>query len=221
MEHNEWYSRGYLPHRDREGLIQHVVFRLVDSMPDSLLKRIESELGKVLKPRLTSISENDSDRRCLIERYELFNKYLDAGHGSALLSKPASALIVQDTLLFYDQSEYQLLAWCIMPNHVHVLLKTNTMPLSKIVQRWKTYSAKEINRIHGRTESLWHREWFDRYIRNESHCRDVVEYIAMNPVCAGLVKHKEDWPWTGIVKPGPDDIDAQYAEKIAALTEAE
>ena len=197
MDTPEWKSRGYLPHRDKPGLIQHVVFRLADSIPDSLLVRIEEEINLVLKPRLARISEEDIDRQRLIARYDLFNNYLDAGHGTGLLNKFGSARIVQNALLFYDQTDYRLLAWCIMPNHVHALIKTGNLPLSRVVQRWKTYSAKEINRLHDRTGPLWHREWFDRYIRNESHCREVAKYIAMNPVCARLVREPKDWPWSG------------------------
>jgi hypothetical protein len=66
----QWYSRGYLPHFDEEGLTQTVTFRLFDSMPQELLDLWREEL------RLVPTTETNRERR------ERIDAYLDQGHGS-------------------------------------------------------------------------------------------------------------------------------------------
>jgi hypothetical protein len=105
--HKEWYSRGYLPHFDHVGLIQVVTFRLVDALPTDLLEKLEKAVSK----------ENDVEKRKRIEAW------LDAGYGSCWLRDPRIAAIVEEALLHFDAHRYRLLAWAIMPNHVHALVE--------------------------------------------------------------------------------------------------
>jgi len=84
-----------------------------------------------------------------------------------------------------------------MPNHVHAMIRPapGTMT-SKIVQSWKTISAKRINAALGRAGALWQGDYWDRYIRGEEHFLRTLQYIHRNPVSAGLVRKPEDWPWS-------------------------
>ena len=92
---------------------------------------------------------------------------------------------------------YRLLAWVVMPNHVHVLIELiDGHPLSGIVHSWKSYTAHEINRTPGNQGKIWQREYFDRWIRNEEHNWQAVWYIHDNPVKAGLVRVQEEWPYS-------------------------
>jgi REP element-mobilizing transposase RayT len=73
-----------------------------------------------------------------------------------------------------------------MPNHVHVLIEAFAdSPLPEVVQSWKSFTAKAINRWLGRNGEVWQREYFDRYIRDDAHLRAVIDYIEGNPVAAG------------------------------------
>jgi len=120
--------------------------------------------------------------------------WLDSGHGECLLANPDLAGVVENTLLFFDAERYALLAWCIMPNHVHVLIKPFIgWPLDKVIGSWKTYSARSINRVLNRSGQVWQREYFDRYIRDDAHLTATIDYIECNPVKAGLVKNACDW----------------------------
>jgi REP element-mobilizing transposase RayT len=84
-----------------------------------------------------------------------------------------------------------------MPNHVHVLLATNKEhELSTSVRTWKTFSAKRINELLGRSGSLWAPDYFDRYIRDQRHFDTNKHYIEMNPVAAGLCDAPESWPFS-------------------------
>ncbi len=70
------------------------------------------------------------------------------------------------------------------------------MTLDRVVQSWKRYSAHRINGCLGRTGTLWARDYFDRYIRDESHFNRALAYIRNNPVKAGLCAKPEDWPFS-------------------------
>jgi putative transposase len=136
------------------------------------------------------------------ERRKRVDAWFDAGHGSCVLSRPGIADIVQGSLLIFDSQRYRLLAWVVMPNHVHVLFQPVAgWTIAKIVASWKKFTARKICddwRDSGdKTDaSVWHREYWDRYIRDRSHFEQVVEYIHMNPVKAGLVDRAEKWPWS-------------------------
>jgi len=92
---------------------------------------------------------------------------------------------------------YHLLAWVVMPNHVHVLIEViQGYPLGDVIHSWKSFTAKQANKILGKTGAFWQRDYFDRFIRDEAHFANVVNYIHHNPVKAGLVRRAEDWPFS-------------------------
>lgn len=81
-----------------------------------------------------------------------------------------------------------------MPTHVHVVIEVlqNGM-VPKIVQRWKSFSAHEINRALDRKGALWQREYFDRFMRSERQFEWTIAYVENNPVAAGLAERPTDW----------------------------
>jgi REP element-mobilizing transposase RayT len=118
----------------------------------------------------------------------------DRGHGSRLLAKPAIAEIVQSCLLHGDDERYALVAWCVMPTHVHIVMEQVVgHSLSDVVQKWKSISAHEINKVELRKGRLWQPEYFDRFMRSEQQFEWTVAYVENNPVAAGLVTKAEDW----------------------------
>ena len=126
---NEWYSRGYLPHRDTTGLLQSITFRLADSLPQKKLIALEDELTRLPE------KERTQERRIRIEQW------LDAGMGCCALKHPMVAQFVENALLHFDGQRYALLAWCIMPNHIHALVEPK-VKLTSIVHGWKSYTAR-------------------------------------------------------------------------------
>ena len=182
-----WWDRGYLPHFESQDHIQHVCFRLADSLPREVVDRILLELGAL--PAV--LREAEKEKR--------FNAYLDAGHGACWLQQPHNAGLVQDAFLLFHGVRYVLHAWCVMPNHVHVLFQPmNGWTMSKVVASWKSYTGRRISAWrqqdgHDPGGPVWQREYFDRYVRNEQHYDRVVAYIRDNPVTAGLVERPEDW----------------------------
>jgi putative DNA methylase len=179
-----WHSRGYLPHFDQPNLIQSLTFRLADSLPAFLLASMERELECLAE------SERDIERRRAIEAA------LDAGHGECRLKKPAIARLVENALVHFDGQRYYLLAWCVMPNHVHSLIETIPgQALEGVIHSWKSYTAKEANKILRRRGAFWMQEYHDRFMRDEAHLHNTVRYIEQNPVKAGLLDRAENWPF--------------------------
>lgn len=184
--HKGWYSRNYLPHFDAPGLQQSITFRLFDAVPLAVLEDWREDLGW-----LESLPATDPR---VVELQNRIARYEDAHHGECWLRQPAIAQMVEDALLHFDAQRYRLLAWCIMPNHVHVLIEMcDGWPLDDILHTWKSYTAHEANRMLRRTGPFWFREYFDRFIRNEEHYRNTVEYIINNPVKTGLAGRPEAW----------------------------
>jgi REP element-mobilizing transposase RayT len=175
-----WHASKYLPHFDAPGTRQFITYRLADALPASRRREWEAFLQL----------EEDAEKQRRIETY------LDQGYGGCQLRDPRIANLVQENLWYHDGVQYRLLAWVIMPNHIHVLVEIWHVPMSDILKGWKGYSSKAANRILGRTGTLWEEDYFDRYIRDENHYRRVVRYMEGNPAKAGLVKAPEEWAWS-------------------------
>lgn len=194
-----WQSRRRLPHFDVPELLQHITFHLADSLPKSAIARMQMEIETM----------PESDRT--LARRRRIQELLDSGLGRCVLCEPACATIVQDSLLFGDGERYRLLAWVVMPNHVHVLIEQmHGWPLAKVVQSWKRHTSRQIHRLGFGVDApdvtqdsdcksaipgLWHPDYWDRFIRNERHFVTAKHYIEENPVTAGLVSSAAAWPW--------------------------
>ena len=201
----EWYSRGYLPHCDYPGLLQTITYRLADSLPTEVLAWMERDLLNVVPNQANTLRRKHLDTQ------------LDAGHGRCILRDPRAAECVVDTWRRFAGERYDLIAWVVMPNHVHVLIRVyEGMALGKIVQSWKSYTGRKIAQIERECRAgarrsrgnecragarrsqdrVWMREYWDRFIRDERHFSSAVNYIHDNPVRAGLIRRAEDWPWS-------------------------
>lgn len=179
-----WNSRGYLPHYDVPDLVQFVTFRLADSFPKAVLRLVEEETS--LLPESAQV----------IHRSRRIERLTDTGYGACHLRRPEIARIVEETILGTDGEECLVLAWCVMPNHVHVLAEPqDQVALADLVSLWKGRSAIKINRILGRSGSLWYREYHDRFMRTYHHMARTIRYIEENPVKVGLCREPVDWPF--------------------------
>lgn len=175
-----WHQRGYLPHCDYPGLVQFVTFRLKDSMP--AVRKGEWE-------HLLSI-EDERAKRIQLENY------LDRGVGDCHLRDERAAAVTEETLLHSHNQSYELLAWCVMPNHVHMLVHLWQTPLCKILQSWKSYSAAQINKSLRRSGALWEPDYWDTFMRDEEQERTAIRYIENNPVQAKLCRVAAEWSFS-------------------------
>lgn len=97
---------------------------------------------------------------------------------------------------FGDYGKSALLAWVLMPDHVHVLLqlgRTETLP--QAANRLKATTARNVNRVRGSPSRVWARAFHDRALRAEDNLPAAARYIIGNPVRAGLVRRAGDYPF--------------------------
>ncbi|MBM3474001.1 MAG: hypothetical protein FJX75_12090 [Armatimonadetes bacterium] len=187
----------YLPHWTRDGGTYAVSFRLHDSLPQHVLDEWRAERDEIIRQAAGSDRALSPalEQRLAELQSERIEAYLDAGHGACYLRDPRVAEMVQRALLHFAGERYELIAWCLMPNHVHLVLRP--LPgheLDEIMQSRKSYTAHAANRLLGRTGSFWQTEYYDHLIRDEGEFEHAIDYVLRNPAKAGL----EEWPWCGV-----------------------
>ncbi|MBR1518992.1 MAG: transposase [Prevotella sp.] len=188
-----FHSRGYLPHIENKEF-QSITFRLYDSVPNDIIDHWKREL-KWEESRENSDSRTTKENRLQLQKF--IDQYEDMGHGQCFLSDPRVAKIVVDALKYNDGKTYRLHNWCVMPNHVHVLIEViEGYLLTDIVHAWKSYTSHEANKVLCRTGDFWMPEYYDRFIRDDAHYYKIADYIDNNPVKSGLVSSPSDWRWS-------------------------
>jgi putative transposase len=116
---------------------------------------------------------------------------------SWLRMAPIAALVVDGIAFGQDAlGHYEVGAFVVMPNHVHLLVSPH-IPVPKLTRRLKGYTARQANRMLGRTgEAFWQPESYDHWVRSEAEWGRIVRYIEHNPVVAGLAARPEGYPWS-------------------------
>ncbi|PWT87523.1 MAG: hypothetical protein C5B54_12195 [Acidobacteria bacterium] len=116
---------------------------------------------------------------------------------------------VVGALKHFDGSRYKLHAWCVMPNHVHVVFTVEKnsevadrdgvrySELIPILHSWKSFTAHEANKILQTYGKFWQDEYYDHLIRNDDDFAHSIEYTLNNPVKAGFCKLWKEWLWSG------------------------
>jgi alanyl-tRNA synthetase/REP element-mobilizing transposase RayT len=125
--------------------------------------------------------------------------------GERILSEAARDVIF-DCILNWREKRYRLIAACVMPDHVHLILQPGIKemakdgsavfwPLSEILHSIKSFSAKEINKLDTRTGAVWQDERFDRYIRSDADLQEKFRYVCANPWASGVVDQTQPYRW--------------------------
>ncbi len=172
---------GRLPHWEQFGKLQFVTFRLNDSMPqsvvnDMLVRKKSFELNHP-KPwdEATALRYHSIDR-------VYGDRILAQGYGRCELRSAEVRRIVEEAIAFQSPARYEVAAYVIMPNHVHMLIRMNQAEsLQKAIGDLKSFTAHRINKLLNRRGPLWQAEYHDRIVRSEAHFENCVAYIVRNP----------------------------------------
>src|SRR5690606_2177169 len=161
-------------------------FRLYDSIhPDELDK-----LQEITRLR------NDDEKKRFFKKYDalLDKPFNNVKH----LQKTEIAIICTNSILHFDGKDILVICFVIMPNHIHLVfeLRNKTKLVGDILGSMKKYSARESNKILKQKGKFWQAESFDRLVRDEKELFNVIKYVLLNPVNAGLVEDYKDWPHT-------------------------
>ena len=174
-----------------------MTFNLIDGVRPAILararKRREQTAAAVVSfseaERRTALSEIDRAYRVEIENE------LDEARGRCLFFEPSCASTIVESLNRNDGIEYELGAWTVMPNHVHVLFRLlDRSTLAQVIQACKSVSSHRINQLTGSRGSIWQADYFDTTMRDTRHLARSVRYVVGNPGKAGL----KDWQWVFI-----------------------
>jgi len=202
----EYYRRN-LPHWQIAGEEYFVTIRLANSLPAAVIKDIkrqrrEFKITSQNKEKLWKADKKLNERR-LFKKYE---KLLDnPKSGPQWLRLKDVANIAKDSLHYRDGVEFDLYAYCIMSNHIHIVFrhlnkedKSNDnlkyAPVTNILKSFKSFTGLHANRVLQRQGAFWQEESFDRIIRNQKELENVIAYTLNNPVKANLVSSWKEWP---------------------------
>ncbi|GAB3868127.1 transposase [Hymenobacter segetis] len=188
------YERN-LPHRLPPGEVVFLTFRLAGSLPRTVVEQLQAEL-ELAQQRF----ELEPEQLYAAQKryFGRFDDQLNKGeYGPTYLRQLAIATLVAESLRYFDGNGYDLRCYCLMPNHVHLVVRVleEAPPLVKTLQRLKSYTATQANKLLGRTGAFWQAESYDHVVR-KGELERVVAYVLENPVKAGLVEDWEQWPYT-------------------------
>jgi putative transposase len=211
----EILTRRRLPHWYRSGAAYFVTYRLAGTLSGEALKRLDTvrQQFENAKP-LAGETRTQQRLRMHKQWFAAYDGLLDQQTENAFLSDPRVAAMARENLYHHNGIKFHLLAFCVMPNHVHLVLQPveiaepqdeprteigdrddGISPLSKIMHSLKSYIAHEANRLLSRQGAFWQRESYDHWIRDDDELERIVLYIQQNPVKAGLVSRPQDWYW--------------------------
>jgi len=203
------FYRRRLPHYQPAFGEFFITFRLGNSLPRQLLEKYYH------KRRLYNRAY-DSEEYALTNKTKIgkllfkhLDKQLDNYHnGTDWLKQDRIAEIVANKIHELNNDKYLLLCYCIMPNHVHLLLKLSESemqmesptaeseyPVTTILKLIKGSTAYAANKALNRTGKFWQHESYDHLVRDNQERKNIIRYILMNPVKANLVKQWKDWKW--------------------------
>jgi putative transposase len=205
------YHRRHLPHYYPANSVYFVSPRLAGSLPQFRIDEIceQQELLRIQKQKTPKGSPE-------AKRYEQASLRLDrilekVDRKCCWLSDPRIADLVAEAIRYRDGKDYDLIAYSIMPNHMHLVFgvgvpdlvepvgqidNLSDKPVSKIMQSLKRYTAREANKILGRRGAFWQDESYDHVVRDSNELERIVLYVLHNPVKAGLIEHWRDWKWS-------------------------
>jgi len=160
-----FFHKRKLPHIQIENMYNFITFRTFKSI-DEYVKRVSlSNINTKIKQYKIDNYLDNSSKGCYF-----YNKQID---------------ILKDILFEYDNVDYKLISFAIMPNHIHLLIQPYSK-LSKIMQKIKGKSAKILNESLNIKGKFWAREYYDKIIRDEKQFFLTIEYILNNPIKADL-----------------------------------
>ncbi|MBN2602024.1 MAG: transposase [Candidatus Marinimicrobia bacterium] len=204
LQYKEFY-RGNLPHYQPQSGIFFITYRLNYELPAELVNELQQQKqefarqNKVKKPNKTA-SLNFEKRQ-----FDFIDNYLAlCQKGPKYLSNPDVANIVSDSLFIMNSIQYELYCYCIMPNHVHILIKPlkkkddSYYSLAEILKGHKGSTARRANVILETKGKFWHIESYDHLVRSQEEFENIVHYIVNNPVKAKLVDDWKMWEQTWV-----------------------
>lgn len=181
-----------LPHFYSKDAIYDISFRLANTIPRHIFQSYCNSKEQLIKQRKHK------------QIYALYNEHIDSfldniDNDRNWLSIESVQKEVISAINYHNNKSYSLIAFCVMPNHVHLIINTFNYPykpLGDTLGSIKQFSATQANKILGRSGQFWHHESFDHQIGNRNELAEKIDYLKNNPVKAKLVSEWGNWKGT-------------------------
>jgi REP element-mobilizing transposase RayT len=196
-----------LPHRQVDDCILFVTWRMAFTLPSDLVQDLTNR--KTEYEAKTANLSSEYEKRLHYDfrkqQFDYFDDYI--GNDNKLpqtLNNKEIAAIVIELIKSYDKVRYELISYCIMPNHVHLIIKPLAQEdgvfwsLSDIMLSLKGNSANKINKLLNRKGKFWQTESYDHVIRNDKELINSIAYLLNNPIKANLCKTQTEWQYSFI-----------------------
>jgi REP element-mobilizing transposase RayT len=212
---NSLFRRRRLPHLDVAGGTYFVTAALAGSAPAQGQARRRAGAARAASlPQAATPRTRVALPTWIKGRHEEWERTLDLRPTVKWLARADLAHLVVEAILHGNGSQYQLLAYVVMPSHMHIVFQpadpeNNSSitserashqrvrtPRQRIMHSIRSFSGRACNRLLGRTGTFWQHECYDRWLRDDEDIDGAVEYVIQNPVAAGLCHRAEDWPFS-------------------------
>jgi REP element-mobilizing transposase RayT len=205
------FRRRRLPHWDVADATYFVTSCLAGSLPAhglSALRGYRTELDARVRPSdLTEDEWGITKHKLLFARFDWL---IDRESQVRWLEQPKAACSVRKSMYHFADHRYQLLAYVVMPSHVHWVFrplpkwcdeiaadpKDARTPRERILHSFKSFTGNECNQLLGRSGQFWQDESYEHCVRNADELLRIIEYIEQNPVKAGLIDVAAKWPYS-------------------------
>jgi len=199
-----FYYKRNLPHYQPAGAEYWITMRLKGSLPRHLLEQFDKQYAYERNKRQSKAGKRAYERK----KRRYIHRLLDEGnHGPTWLTRPEIAENVIAALHYRDEKEYELYAYTVMSNHLHLVFQHRSekltfnrsekdYPVTEILGNFKRYTSRQANKILGRTGAFWQHESYDHVIRNAVELERIILYTLNNPVHVNLVSRWQDWPYS-------------------------
>ncbi len=193
-----------LPHIQPVDAVFFITARLHGSLPMVVLEQLrdeqEHERKRAVNGQTVNIALAKVNQRK--REFALFDARLDEPtNGPYWLAQPAVAQVVVEALHFRHENQFDLIAFCLMSNHYHLVIDLRRLgvaskPLHRIIQSLHAQVARKANKLLNQTGTFWHDESYDHVVRDDVELKRIIEYTLQNPVKAGLVDEWQKWPYS-------------------------
>jgi len=194
-----YWSHG--PHYQFRDSIVFITWRVAGTLPAHILELFQQlKATETERDTIWDLEKIQAENARLFRLYQEYDQELAHWQTPGFfLNDAALASILTQAFHFYNGKKYELHAYCVMSNHVHLLIRALRREngeyylIADLIRGLKRYTAHELNKLWGKSGQFWDDYYFDRIIRDEHNYFAVVEYILNNPVKAGLASKRELW----------------------------
>lgn len=203
------FRRRHLPHLDIDGATYFITSCLAGSIPAQGLADIEEYTDRLLsQPCPPGQSEDDWQTHCSKLLFVRYDHWLDSSPVVRHFDDHRLALEACNSLYHFAGERYDLLAYVIMPSHIHWVFRPRDSwvmsltdaerrtPRERIMHSFKTHTALRCNELLGLSGAFWQSESYDHCVRQSLELERIIAYVENNPVKAGLVASPELWPYS-------------------------